>query len=88
MEAFLQTSFKLNMRNGKARKEIYFDSKEQIMLSDACRLTGLDKTNTLRLMINLGFRCLNSIPDTADCNAGIKMKSGTKRMLTGNKAAI
>jgi hypothetical protein len=76
------------MRNGKARKEIYFSSEEQVLLSDACKITGLDKTNTMRLLIHLGWRTLIKIPDNADNNTGIKMKPGTKRKLTDYQPGI
>ena len=53
------------MRNGKARKEIYLSSDEQKFLDHASKFTGLDKTNTMRLLIHLGYQQLINSPHNA-----------------------
>ena len=69
------------MRNGKARKEIYLNSEEQVILSEISKITGLDKTNTMRLLIHLGIKTLLSYPDNGDNLTGIKLRARTKREL-------
>jgi len=50
-------------RPGKTRKEIYFSRQEMELINNCHKLTGLDKTNTIRLLINLGFSVFSNSTD-------------------------
>lgn len=60
-------------RIGKHRKEIYLSLTEQLMIKAAQKYTGQDMTNTMRLLMNLGFKQLTGAPYTVGNSADKKM---------------
>ena len=72
------------MRNGKKRKELYFSRSEWEMIKEAQKNCGLDATNTIRLLINLGWNKLCSDPYSVANNTQMFVKQHFIKNATGN----
>jgi hypothetical protein len=72
------------MRSGKKRKEIYLSIQEQDLIRQAQTICGLDATNTMRMLINLGYIVLSGAPYTVANNTTNFVKPEFKRQLTGH----
>jgi len=74
-------------RPGKTRKEIYFSNTEIDLLKNVQSITGLDRTNCIRLLIHFGYHCLVQPQDNVGNNEHFFMKATNERLKTGQKPA-
>ena len=52
------------MRNGKSRKEFYFTAEEKAIIQITARRFHIDESSMVRVLIQLGYECLNYTPYT------------------------
>ena len=61
-------------RIGKKRKEIYLSLSEVAMIKEAQKTCGLDETNTMRMLMNLGWFTLTNSQHNVGNNTQMVVK--------------